>query len=123
MSDMELRYAHLGHRRTPAREAQRAETVRHIAEIQAEQLARLDAKFRNLGAAKERVDATRHHSCPKCGQPTRFKQWPTACLCGRASDPRTQLTNSDHLVPTPSRGGPALPIAARYSTGRIPTTP
>jgi len=45
MSDMELRYAHLGHRRTPAREAQRAETARHIAEIQAEQLARLEANL------------------------------------------------------------------------------
>lgn len=91
MSNMELRYSHLGRRRTPAREAQRAETVRHIAEIQAEQLRRLDAKFRNLGAATQRVEATRHH--------------PT------------------HLEPSPSSGGPLLQIAARYSAGRIPTTP
>jgi hypothetical protein len=33
MSDLELRHAHLGHRRTPAREAQRRELQAHIAEI------------------------------------------------------------------------------------------
>jgi hypothetical protein len=37
MSDLELRYAHLGHRRTSAREARRVQLQVHIAEIQAEQ--------------------------------------------------------------------------------------
>jgi hypothetical protein len=37
MADLELRYAHLGYRRTPAREAQRVEFQAHIGEIQAEQ--------------------------------------------------------------------------------------
>ena len=122
MSNMEMRYAHLGHHRTPAREAQRAETARHTADIQAEQLARLDSKFRNVGAAKEWVDATCHHACPTCGQPTRFKQWPKACRCGKSSDPLPHLTNPDHLEPSPSTGGPTLQIAERYSAGRIPTT-
>ena len=39
MNNTELRYAHLGNRDTPARAEQRAETTRHIAEIQAEQAA------------------------------------------------------------------------------------
>ena len=77
MNNMELRCAHLGHRRTPMREAQRAETARHIAEIQAEQeqintrerLRRLEAKFHNLGAAKERADLGRSVQDPESSSP------------------------------------------------------
>jgi hypothetical protein len=37
VGDLELRYAHLGHRRTPARQTQRLQLQAHIAEIQAQQ--------------------------------------------------------------------------------------
>lgn len=46
MGDLELRYAHLGHRRTPAREAQRVELQTHTAEIQAEREERNAAPHR-----------------------------------------------------------------------------
>lgn len=77
-----------------------------------EQLRRIEAKFHNLGAAKQRGVSARgtvhphlHHPCPKCGYATRFKQWPISCLCTEApAAPRAHLTNPDHLIPAPSSG-------------------
>jgi hypothetical protein len=64
-----------------------------------------------------------HHPCPRCGYATRFKQWPTRCLCNRGCSTAElekrehhRSTNPDHLIPSaPSpRNVPPLRIADRY---------
>ena len=60
-------------------------------------LRRIEAKFRHLGTAKVRAEANRRYTHLHVHK---------------------HLTNQDHLVPTPSRGGSALLLAERYAQGR-----
>jgi hypothetical protein len=72
------------------------------------------------------VDPHLHHPCLRCGYATRYKQWPTPCLCSKpivAPDPwveeiwaeqeqknaelRARTTNCTHLQ-----------VASRYANGR-----
>jgi hypothetical protein len=89
-----------------------------------------DEHLEKLRADNERFDRMNAHDpyhtpCPVCGRPTRFKQWPTRCLCNRGCS-KAELekrehhrsTNPDHLIPSTSPSGPPLRIADRYATGR-----
>ena len=70
-----------------------------------------------------------HSPCPRCGRPTRFKQWPTRCACSDAQRQKVRVAPAPHVVEISTEqealdaarewpDGPPLRIADRYAAGR-----
>jgi hypothetical protein len=97
-----------------------------------EKLRRLEAKFHNLGAAKEQVEAAMAKERamrgwltdpppppPRDYHPGEEHKWYKMMGAAHLLPPREReaLRRSLARISPPGRGGPALPIAERYSAG------